>query len=143
MNGFERLKTMLDEWIEKNGKDTALIEVVDYLLNRVDLENNYLNLDKTVDGLYDFRHSKGRKHFNNGWRFIINEVVFSWAVMYFSLPNKFLKINTSKSSNSSKIDNKSSKTTQSNNNVVSLEDAKKKLEKKKETEQLSLFGGVV
>ena len=33
-----------------------------------------------------------QKHANNGWNCVTNEIVYAWAVMYFSLPNKLLKI---------------------------------------------------
>ena len=74
----------------------------------------------------------------NGWGYVTNELVYAWAIMYFSLPNKFLKIDTPKTKEKT-TDNKP--TTQLPNNVVSLETAKKQIEQKKEVTQLSLFGG--
>ncbi len=136
MSGFDRLKEMLKEWIEKHKEDEAFTQTVNYLLERPDLEPKFLNEEKTLDGLNDFIHEKGRKHLLNGWCYVTNEVVYCWAVMYFTFPNSFLKINTKKEKN-----NTANKTT-SKNNVVSLEEAKKKVEEKKQTEQLSIFGGV-
>ena len=91
----------------------------------------------------DFIKEKAKKHMKNGWNYITNEVVYAWAVMYFSLPNTFLKIEKKDTTkNKSKVKT-SSKKENNKNNVVSLEDAKKDIEKSKEITQLSLFGGVV
>ena len=133
MNGFERLKEQV-----KDQKDMALKQTIDYLLSRDDMEQKYLNEEKTVEGMCKFVRSKGQSHMRNGWSYITNELVYAWAIMYFSLPNKFLKIDTPKSK-TAKTTN--STNTTSPNNVVSLEDAKKKIEQKKEVSQLSLFGG--
>ena len=62
--------------------------------------------------------------------------------MYFSLPNSFLKIEKKDTNNNKTKTKTSSKKENSKNNVVSIEKAKENLEKKKETAQISLFGGV-
>lgn len=137
MTGFERLKEQV-----KDQEDKALLQTVDYLLSREDMEQKYLNPEKTIEEMAKFIHNKGIKYMKNGWNYITNEVVYAWAIMYFSLPNSFLKIEK-KDTNNDKIKTKtSSKKSNSKNNVVSLEDAKKNMEKKKETAQISLFGGV-
>ncbi len=133
MNGFDRLKEQV-----KDQEDTALLEVVNYLLSREDMEQKYLNEEKNVDDMSRFIKNKAREHMKNGWNYIENKVVFSWAVMYYSLPNSFLKINTNKTT---KKESKKQKTT-SKNNIVSLEKAKEQIEKNKEASQISLFGGV-
>lgn len=132
MNGFDRLKEQV-----KDQQDMALKQTVDYLLSRDDMEQKYLNEEKTLEGMCKFIRSKGNKHMKNGWGYVTNELVYAWAVMYFSLPNKFLKIDTTKA----KETTTTTKTDTSPNNVVSLETAKKKIQQKKEVEQLSLFGG--
>ena len=139
MSGFDRLRTMLDEWLKENKNDEAFKQTVNYLLERNDLEPKYLNEEKTLEELNDFIKEKGRRHLLNGWCYITNEVVYAWAVMYFSLPNSFLKINEKTNTTVKKTPLKE---TTKKNNVISLEVAKEKIEKKKETEQLSIFGGV-
>lgn len=136
MTGFERLKNMLAEWTEKHGEDEAFNQTVNYLLNRPDLEQKFLNEEKSLDGLHDFIHNKGQKHRLNGWCYITNEVVFAWAVMYFSLPNALLNITSPKKKQDNKVEKANSKAT----NVISIEQAKKKIEEKK-NDQISLFGG--
>ena len=133
MTGFEYLKEQV-----KDQKDLALRQTIDYLLNRDDLQEKYLQENKTVEGMAKFIRAKGTKYLQNGWNYVPNEVVYSWAIMYYSLPNDFLKINTNKTTKKP-----SNKSTTSKNNVISLEKAKQNLEKKKEVVQISLFGGAV
>lgn len=135
MNGFDRLREQIEDQ-----EDTALKQVVDYLISREDMEQKYLNEEKDIKGMCSFIREKGNTHAKNGWNFITNEVVFAWAIMYWSLPNSFLKINQF---NTTKTVNTSSKISTTKNNVVSIEKAKKVIEEKKQVEQLTLFGGVV
>ena len=44
MNGFERLKKQV-----KDQEDKALLQTIDYLLSRDDMELDYLNDEKTVE----------------------------------------------------------------------------------------------
>lgn len=131
MNGFDRLKEQV-----KDQEDMALKETVEYLLTRSDMEQKYLKEEKTVDEMAEFIRDKGYKYAKNGWNYIPNNVVFSWAIAYFSLPNEFLKIE--------KKEIKSNKNKKENikNNVISIEEVKKQAEKKQEVSQISLFGGV-
>lgn len=76
----------------------------------------------------------------NGWNYITNEVVYAWAIMYFSFPNSFLKIKKTETKKDNKVVQNNTVT---KNNVINLEQAKEKIEKKKEVEQISLFGGEV
>lgn len=137
MTGFERLKEQV-----KDQKDKALLQTVDYLLSREDMEERYLNEEKTLDEMGRFIRQKGMKYYENGWNYITNEVVYAWAIMYFSLPNSFLKIEKKDTTKGKAKTKTSSKKENFKNNVVSLEDAKMKMEKKKEVEQISLFGGI-
>ena len=137
MTGFERLKEQV-----KDQEDKALLQTVDYLLSRKDMEQKYLNPEKTLAEMGQFIRQKGMKYYKNGWNYITNEVVYAWAIMYFSLPNSFLKIEKKDTNNNKTKTKTSSKKENSKNNVVSIEKAKENLEKKKETAQISLFGGV-
>lgn len=132
MNGFDRLREQV-----KDQEDSALKQVIEYLISRDDMEPKYLNEEKNVKEMCSFIKGKGNAHAKNGWNFITNEVVFAWAIMYWSLPNSFLKINKPKET---KNITTMEKTTP--NNVVSIEKAKKIIEEKKQVEQLTLFGGV-
>lgn len=137
MTGFERLKEQV-----KNQEDKALVQTVDYLLSREDMEQKYLNEEKTLVQMCEFIKGKARKYMNNGWNYITNEVVYAWAIMYFSLPNSFLKIEKKETSKKAEQTDSSSNKKTIKNNVVSLEYAKKNMENKQEVSQISLFGGV-
>lgn len=132
MTGIQRLQEMV-----KDQEDSALNETVNYLITRKDMENRYLKENKTLDNMCKFIQNKAKTHSKNGWNFITNEVVFAWAIMYFSLPDEFLKIKPRENNN-----NKVSKNSNlSKSNIVVLKDVKQKIESKKEVEQLNLFGG--
>ena len=131
MTGIQRLEEMIEDQ-----EDTALKQTVNYLISRKDMESKYLNEQKTLKKMCEFIKSKANNHIKNGWNYITNEVVYAWAVMYFLLPDEFLKIKTKENNN--KISKNSSS---SPNNIVSLENAKQKIKQKKEAEQLNLFGG--
>lgn len=133
MNGFDRLREQA-----KNQEDSALKQVIEYLISRDDMEQKYLNEEKNIKEMCNFIKEKGKVHAKNGWNFITNEVVFAWAIMYWALPNAFLKINTPKETKNIVTEEKTTK-----NNVVSINTAKKVLEEKKQVEQLTLFGGVI
>ena len=132
MNGFDRLREQV-----KDQEDSALKQVIEYLISRDDMEQKYLNEEKNIKEMCNFIKEKGKVHAKNGWNFITNEVVFAWAIMYWALPNAFLKINTPKETKNIVTKEKTTK-----NNVVSINTAKKVLEEKKQVEQLTLFGGV-
>lgn len=132
MNGIERLQEAV-----KGQEDAALRQTVDYLISRKDMEQRYLNEEKNLKGMVDFIREKSKKHLKNGWTYITNEVVFAWAIMYFSLPNELLKIKENK-----EIQKKPNKEVKEKNNVIPIEKGKKVIEEKKKIDQLSLFGGV-
>ena len=135
MNGFERLQEQI-----KDTNDTALKQVVEQLVKMPHMEQRYLNDEKNIADMCKFIKSMAQKHANNGWNCVTNEIVYAWAVMYYSLPNKLLKIDEPKKNNAKSNKTKTENTNK--NNVISMEDAKKELEEKKQTQQISLFGGV-
>ncbi len=133
MNGFDILREQI-----KGQKDRALIQTVEYLLTRDDMQEKYLNQEKNIKEMAKFIRDNGIKKIHEGWNYIPDKVVFAWAIMYWSFSNSFLKIkNTSKKKEKEQKENQQVK-----NNVIQLEDAKKQLEEKEEVEQISLFGGV-
>lgn len=130
MTGFERLKSMV-----KDQEDVALKQTVEYLLTKSYLEKKFLNEEKDLDGMCKFINNKVKGHYKRGWTYIPDKVVFSWAVMYFSLPNSILKINDSKEIKKGENNNISVNKANDNNKVIDIEKAKEKVA------QLSLFGG--
>lgn len=133
MNGFDKLKEQM-----KGKTNPALIETVEYLLTRDDMQEKYLNEEKSVDEMEEFITEKGQKHLQDGWHYITNEVVFAWAIMYYSFPNSFLKISSKETNTSTKNNNQKER---KKDNVISLEKAKDELKQKEQVQQISLFGG--
>ena len=133
MNGFERLKEQV-----KDQEDESLQKVVNFLLTRTDKEQCYMQDNKTLDKMCDFIGEKAKKHKHNKLNWIDDNIVFSWAVLYFALPDELLGIKNKKSNKKTTNNNEDNKT-QTPNNVVSMEEAKKKMKEK--SKQLSLFGG--
>lgn len=133
MNGFDRLREEVE-----GQKSTGLIATVDYLLTRNDMEPKYLNQEKNLKEMAEFIRKKADKIKEDGWNFITNEVVYAWAVMYYAFPNSFLKIENKKAKKNKSVETTN---TTNKNNIIELNKAKEKLEKKKEIEQISLFGG--
>lgn len=129
MNGFDRLKEQV-----KDQNDQGLIQTVNYLLSRKDMESKYLNKEKSLDQMCNFIRSRGNKHCHDGWTYIPDNIVHSWAIMYYSLPNKLLKI-TSTPTKKTEEKSKNNDNLEKKNNVISIEKAKKSIK------QLSLFGG--
>lgn len=129
MNGFDRLREQV-----KDQEDLGLIQTVDYLISRQDMEDKYLNEEKSIEEMCQFIRNKGNKHLQKGWTYVPDKVVYSWAIMYWSLPNKLLKIeqkSTKKMEEKSKNNNNSEK----KNNIISIDKARSA------TKQISLFGG--
>ena len=87
MEGIERIKILASEV-----KDTALLKIVDYLLSRKDMNDKYLNEEKSLKQMVEFIKGQAKKKANNGMAMIEDEVVYGWAIHYFDESNDRLKI---------------------------------------------------
>ena len=87
MEGIERIKILASEV-----KDTALLKIVDYLLSREDMNDKYLNEEKSLKQMVEFIKGQAQKKANNGMAMIEDEVVYGWAIHYFDESNDQLKI---------------------------------------------------
>ena len=87
MEGIERIKILASEV-----KDTALLKIVDYLLSRKDMNDKYLNEEKSLKQMVEFIKGQAQKKANNGMAMIEDEVVYGWAIHYFDESNDQLKI---------------------------------------------------
>lgn len=79
MSGIERLKILIE-----GQEDKALLKIVDYLLTREDLKDNYLNENKNLKNMVDYIKSEAKKQSKDGCCYVEDEVVYKWAVNYFS-----------------------------------------------------------
>ena len=87
MEGIERLEMGAQEMNDYN-----VIGIVNYLKTRTDLYEKFNNEEKTVKQMYDFVCDKARKHQKNYVAMIADNVVYLWAVTYFSKSNEELGI---------------------------------------------------
>lgn len=91
MDGLERIKTLATDI-----KDNALLKIIQYLLSREDMNEKYLNEEKSLRQMIEFIKAEARKHSKDGIAIIEDEVVYGWAVHYFDESNKNLKLSESK-----------------------------------------------
>lgn len=87
MEGIERIKILASEV-----KDTALLKIVDYLLSREDMNDKYLNEEKSLKQMVDFIKGQAKRKANNGMAMIEDEVVYGWAIHYFDESNDQLEL---------------------------------------------------
>lgn len=138
MTGVERLQEMVE-----GQEDTALKQVVDYLCTRNDLSNRYLNPEKNISSMVSYIKDKARAITKNGWNFINDKVVYSWAVTYFLFSDSSLGIKKTEVKKQTKNNKDKENTTikkGTNNNIIDINTAKNKTQKSL-VEQITLFGG--
>lgn len=88
MEGIERIKTLAAEV-----KDKPLLKIIDYLLTRDDMNDKYLNEEKSLKQMIEFIKLEAKKHSQNGIAIIEDSEVYGWAIHYFDEPNESLKLN--------------------------------------------------
>lgn len=93
MEGIERIKQL-----SKDIKDKPLLKIVNYLISRVDMNDKYLNEEKSLKQMIEFIRNNAQKQAKNGVAMIEDEVVYGWAIHYFDETND--NLNLSKSNNS-------------------------------------------
>lgn len=92
MKGIERIKILASEI-----KDEALLQIVNYLLTREDMNEKYLNEEKTLKQMVDFiRKSAKEKSNGKGWIMLKDEDVYNYAIHYFDETNESLGLVTVK-----------------------------------------------
>lgn len=89
--GLERIKVLSEKV-----KDKAVLKIIDYLLLRKDMNEKYLNEEKTLTQMIEFIKSKAKEKATNGVAMIEDDEVYSWAIHYFDESNKDLKISKTK-----------------------------------------------
>lgn len=107
MNGIDRIKQLASAI-----KDKPLLKIINYLLSRQDMNEKYLNEEKTIKQMVEFIRENAQKQAKNGMAMIEDEVVYGWAIHYFDESNENLKLSTKNSSND--IENKDKKSIQDN-----------------------------
>ena len=90
--GLERIKKLSAEV-----KDKAVLKIINYLLSRKDMNEKYLNEEKSLTQMIEFIKAKAKEKATNGVAMIEDDEVYSWAIHYFDESNKDLKISKTKS----------------------------------------------
>ena len=127
--GLERIKVLASEI-----KDKATLKVIEYLLSRNDMDEKYLNEEKSLTQMIKYIKKEARKQATNGMAMVEDNEVYSWAIHYWDETNASLG-----------IDKKIEKTTVEPKTEEDKEEVEepKKVEKKRKNwvpeGQLSLF----
>lgn len=111
MEGIERIKALAAEI-----KDKALLKIIEYLTSREDMNDKYLNEEKTLKQMTEFIKGQAQKQSHDGMAMVEDEVVYGWAIHYFDETNDKLELST-KTTNETNTRNKSNeenKTTKKN-----------------------------
>ena len=85
MLGIERIKILGSEV-----KDKALLKVLEYLVSREDMNDKYLNEEKSLKQMVEYIKSEAKKQAVNGMAMIEDEEVYGWAIHYFDETNEKL-----------------------------------------------------
>lgn len=92
MEGIERIKVLASEI-----KDEALLQIVNYLLTRKDMNDKYLNEEKSLKQMVEFiRRSAKEKSKGQGWIMMTDEEVYNYAIHYFDESNESLGLTAKK-----------------------------------------------
>lgn len=94
MEGIERIKILASEI-----KDEALLEIVNYLISRKDMNDKYLNEEKSLRQMIDFIMNEAKKKAKDNRAIVKDEVVFGWAIHYWDESNEELKLGKATESN--------------------------------------------
>lgn len=79
MNGVERLKKLAE-----GQEDTSLLRVIEYLVNIDDMDEMFLNEDKSLKSMVDYIKGEARKLAKDGYCWVEDATVYEWAVNYWS-----------------------------------------------------------
>ena len=87
MEGIERIKALASEI-----NDPALLNIVEYLLSRTDMNDKYLNESKDIRNMCEFIKREVQKKSKTCMVMVEDEVVYGIAIHYWDEDNKELDI---------------------------------------------------
>ena len=109
MNGYERIKS---QYLEHTNKDKHLGEIVRQLMKHQNMNELYLNEEKNLEGMMKLINKRAKEQAVNNVAIVQDDVVFGWAIDYFSNSDEQLgltaevKTNVSKSTTTEVKDDK-------------------------------------
>ena len=122
MTGVERLKSMIEEGPLKK----PLFKIYMYLKTRNDMDEKYLNPEKSMTQMYNYIKEQVRKQAIDGVAMIEDAVVYGLAIHYFDESNEDLGLN---------------KKVIETKKVEPIKEIPKVEEPKEDDNQISFFGG--
>lgn len=122
MTGVERLKSMIEEGPLKK----PLFKIYMYLKTRNDMDEKYLNPEKSMTQMYNYIKEQVRKQAIDGVAMIEDAVVYGLAIHYFDESNEDLGLN---------------KKVVETKKVEPIKEIPKVEEPKEDDNQISFFGG--
>lgn len=122
MTGVERLKSMIEEGPLKK----PLFKIYMYLKTRTDMDEKYLNPEKSMTQMYNYIKEQVRKQAIDGVAMIEDAVVYGLAIHYFDESNEDLGLN---------------KKVVETQKVEQIKEIPKIEEPKEDDNQISFFGG--
>lgn len=127
MKGIERIKQF-----SKETKDQNIKKVAEYLINREDMNDKFLNEEKNLTDMWEYIRDKAREKAINGCAVLEDQDVYNLAVHYFDETNEALGIKTSKKQNKPKEENKKQEAKVEENASNTKQDAEVQDKKKSE-----------
>lgn len=94
MDGIERIKVLSSEVTNK-----PVLKIVNYLLSREDMNDKYLNEEKSLGQMISFIKSEAQKSAEDGCAMLEDEEVYSLAIHYWDESNETLGLNKKESKN--------------------------------------------
>ena len=82
--------------LAKGQENTALLTVVSYLETLEEMDSKFLNEEKTLKGMTDYIKSNASKQAVDGYACVEDEVVFEWAVSYWTKSDEELGLKSAK-----------------------------------------------
>ena len=132
MTGIERLKILSHE-----SKIKGLLKVIAYLETRPDMDEKYLNEEKTPEQMWEYIKKKAKEQAINGCAAIDDDVVYVWAISYFLATNEALGLNKTNSSTPSTTKSKTKKEDKNTDNKEEQKEGKE--QDNKNQSQISIF----
>ena len=87
MNGIERLKKLAE-----GQENPPLLRVIEYLVNIDELDEMYLNVDKSLKSMVDYIKDMAKKLYKDGYCWVEDTMVYEWSANYWSKSDEELGI---------------------------------------------------
>ena len=87
MKGVDRLKKLAE-----GQENPSLLKVIEYLVDIDELDEMYINVDKSLKSMVDYIKNQANKLSKDGYCWVEDTTVYEWAVNYWSKSDEELGI---------------------------------------------------